>query len=243
MRAVLEITRRELVATFDSAVAYVLIAGFGVLGNALFVNEFFVAARLELDAWFDVLPLLLAVFVPALAMASWAQERKARTVEFLLTLPVRTGAAVFGKYLAALLLLGVLLATGLPLVAMLAALGEPDFARIATGFVGAFGAGAVLLAVGTFCSALTRDQVVAFVAATVLALFLVLSGREEVVGVLDGLAPSLAVGSFLYERVSLLPHLERATAGSLGLDGFLYVLLASALLLMATARRLDADRS
>jgi hypothetical protein len=61
--------------------------------------------------------------------------------------------------------------------------------------------------------------------------------------VLDGLAPSLAVGSFLYERVSLLPHLERATAGSLGLDGFLYVLLASALLLMATARRLDADRS
>jgi ABC-2 type transport system permease protein len=243
MRAVLEITRRELVAAFDSAVAYVLIAGFGVLGNALFVNEFFVAARLELDAWFDALPLLLAVFVPALAMAAWAQERKARTVEFLLTLPIHTGAAVLGKYLAGLVLLGVLLATGLPLVALLAALGEPDLARIAAGFAGAFGAGALLLAVGTFCSALTRDQVVAFVLATVLAMFLVLTGREEVVGVFDGLAPSLAIGSFLYERVSVLPHLERAAAGTLGLDGALYALLGSALLLFATARRLDWDRS
>lgn len=243
MRAVLEIARRELVATFDSAVAYVQIAGFGLLGNALFVNDFFLAGRLELDAWFAVLPLLLAVFVPALAMRTWAEERKARTVEFLLTLPVRTGEVVLGKYLASLALLAVLLGTGLPLVAMLVALGEPDLPRIAAGFAGAFGAGALLLALGGLCSALTRDQVVAFVLAAVAALFLVLSGREEVVGILDGLAPRLALGSWLHGHVSILPHLERAAAGRLGLDGLVQSVLGSALLLWATARQLDQDRA
>lgn len=242
MSAVLEIARRELGATFDSAVAYVQIAGFGVLANALFLNEFFLAQRLELDAYFDVLPLLLAVFLPALAMRTWAEERKHRTVELLLTLPIGTFTAVLGKYLAQLVLLFVLLATAAPLVLMLFALGEPDGARIAAGFAGAFGAGALLLALGGLCSALTRDQVVAFVLATVVSLLLVLTGREEVVGVLDGLAPELAAGSFLYERVSILPHMERWARGRVGLDFAAYAALGSAVLLWGTARFLDTSR-
>ncbi|MEZ5980283.1 MAG: ABC transporter permease [Planctomycetota bacterium] len=238
----LVVARRELGATFDSAVAYVQIAGFGVLANALFVNEFFLAGRLDLDAYFRVLPLLLAVFLPAASMRLWAEERKHRTVEFLLTLPIRSGTAVLGKFLASLALLGVLLATALPLVVMLVVLGDPDLARVASGFVGAFLGGAFLLALGGLCSALTRDQVVAFVLATVASLFLVLTGREEVVGVLDGLAPDLGVGTFLLERVSILPHLERFAAGRPGLDGVLYFVLGSAVLLWATGRFLDDDR-
>lgn len=242
MRGAIEVARRELGATFDSAIAYVQIAGFGLLANALFMNEFFLAGRLELDAYFDVLPLLLAVFLPALAMRSWAEERKHRTVELLLTLPMRTFEAVLGKYLALLAMLAVLLATAAPLVVMLFVLGEPDGARLFGGFVSAFGAGALLLALGGLCSALTRDQVVAFVIATVLGLFLVLTGREEVVGVLDGLAPQLAAGSFLFERVSILPHMERWADGRLTLDGAVYAILGSAALLWATARFLDGHR-
>jgi len=240
--AALGIARRELGATFDSAVAYVQIAGFGLLANALFLNEFFLAQRLELDAYFDALPLLFAVFLPALAMRTWAEERKHRTVELLLTLPIGTTSAVLGKYLAQLVLLGVLLATALPLVAMLFALGEPDAARIATGFAGAFCAGALMLALGGLCSALTKDQVVAFVLATVVCLLLVLTGREEVVGVLDGLAPDLAAGSFLYERVSILPHMERWARGRVALDLVAYAALGSAVLVWGTARFLDANR-
>jgi len=152
--AVFAIARRELAATFDSAIAYVYAIGFVVLANSIFMNAFFLAGTADMTAFFDRLPLLLAVFLPAVTMRLWAEERRQRTIELLLTLPIRPREAVAGKYVAALALYALFLAGSLPIVVMLFALGDPDGGLILGGYMGAFLLGAQLLAVGMFLSAL-----------------------------------------------------------------------------------------
>ena len=197
---------RELGAYFDSSIAYVYSIAFVVLANSIFMNEFFLTGTVDMSGFFDLLPLLLAIFLPAITMRLWAEERKQRTIELLLTLPIRPSQAILGKYLAALALYGLFLVGSLPIVVMLFALGDPDGGLILSGYLGLICLGAQFLASGMFLSALSGDQIVAFVTSTLLGFFLVLTGNDKVVAVLDGLAPSLSLGTLLYESISVAPH-------------------------------------
>ncbi len=216
------VARRELSAYFDSPIAYVVVIAFALLANSIFMNEFFLAGRLEMDAYFDALPLLLAVFLPAITMRLWAEERQRRTIEFLLTLPIRASQAVVGKYLAAASLLVLLLASSLPIPLMLQSLGEPDLGRIFAGYLGALLFGGLLLSLGELLSALASDQIVAFVTTVLAGFALVLLGDERVTSVLDGLAPGLHPGSFLYETVAATPRYELFTSGIVDSAGLIY---------------------
>ena len=122
-------------------------------------------------------------------------------------------------------------------------LGEPDPGLLAGGYLAASAAGALLLALGLCVSSLARDQVTAFVLSVLGGSFLVLSGHERVVAVLDGLAPTLHAGSFLRRGVSLLPHYERLARGVVDLPAAVYFLGATALLLwvngLVVARQRD----
>ncbi len=234
---------RELGAALDSGVATVYAIAFGLLANSIFMNEFFLAGELSMQAWFGLLPLLLASFLPAVSMRLWAEERKSRTIELLFTLPFRPAQAILGKYLAALGLFGLFLATSLPIPVMLAVLGRPDWGPIATGYLGLVLLGGLFLAVGSLLSAAARDQIVAFVTTALCAFALVLSGNDEVVAVLDGLAPRLAVGTFLYEWVSVAPHYQALVAGVLELSSAIYFVSLSALALFACGLVLERNRS
>jgi gliding motility-associated transport system permease protein len=234
---------RELSAYFDSAIAYVYTIGFVVLANAIFMNEFFLTGTVEMAGFFDRLPLLLCVFLPAVTMRLWAEERRQRTIELLLTLPLTTAQAVLGKYLAAMALYGGFLAGSLPIVAMLLVLGHPDLGRIVGGYLGAASIGSLLISLGMLLSAVSGDQIVAFVLGAVASSALVLSGNEKVVAVLDGLAPGLGAGTFLYESVSVAPHYDAFVRGVVDLGAIVYFAGGSALFLWLGARLLRRNRA
>jgi ABC-2 type transport system permease protein len=237
------VAARELGAAFDTGIATIAAVAYTLLASSIFMNEFFLTGVVDMTGFFDTQPLLLAFFLPALSMRLWAEEKKSRTVELLFTLPVRPLAAVLGKYLAALALHGLFLACTLPIPVMLEALGEPDRGAIAAGYLGLALFGALFLAFGGLLSALARDQIVAFVASTLAGYAFVLSGNERVAGVLDGLAPSLALGSLLREHLSVLTPYGEFVRGIVRLSSLVYFGSLSALALWATALVLERDRA
>ena len=236
------VAARELGAAFDTGIATIATVALTLLANSIFMNEFFLTGTLDMSGFFDLLPLLLAFFLPALSMRLWAEEKKSRTVELLFTLPIRPLQAVLGKYLAALALYGLFLACTLPIPVMLEVLGSPDRGAIVAGYLGLVLFGALFLAIGGLCSALARDQIVAFVASTLVGFALVLTGSERVAGVLDGLFP-FALGSFLREHLSALPPYGEFVRGIVRLSATSYFALLSGLFLWATALVLERDRS
>ena len=234
---------RELGNYVDSKIAYVYTIAFVVLANSIFMNEFFLTGTVDMSGFFDLMPLLLPVFLPAVTMRLWAEERKQRTIEMLLTMPIRPIQAVLGKYLAALALFALFLAGSLPIVVMLAALGDPDPGLIASGYLGLFLFGAMLLALGTFLSALSSDQIVAFVMTTAVGFLFVLSGHEKVVAVLDGLFPGVDLGTTLYESFSVAPHYEAFVRGLVSVPALVYFGGLAALFLWICAQVLERNRA
>lgn len=237
------IARRELAASFDSWIAYVYTIAFVVLANSIFMNEFFLTGTVDMTGYFDLMPLLLPVFLPAITMRLWAEERKQRTIEMLLTMPIRPLQAVLGKYLAAIGLLLLMIAGSLPIVVMLATLGGPDMGLVLGGYLGVLAFGAQFLAIGMFLSALVSDQIVAFVTTSVTVFLFVLMGDERVVAVIDGLSPDLAAGTWLYEHVSVMPHYEAFVRGVIGLPAVVYFAGSAALFLWLTSVALERNRA
>ena len=235
---------RELSATFDSVIAYVYTVAGLLLVNSLFMNEFFLTGRLDMTPFFDLLPPVLVFFLPAVTMRLWSEERKTRTFEFLATLPLTSLQTTIGKYLSALALYGVFLLGTAPLVVMLCALGEPDLGLIFSGYLGALCLGSAFLAFGLFLSALTSDQVVAFVSSVLLGFFFVFIGHEQVTSVLDGIGGSLGpIGTQLAESLGALPHFEAFVRGLIQLESLVYFTSLTAIFLWLTARVVSTQRS
>ncbi len=234
---------RELSAWFEGVIAYVALIAALVAVGAMFANEFFAAGRLDMAPFFDRLPLVLVLFAPAIAMRSWSEDKKQRTFELWMTLPLEPAQIVLGKYLASLALYGVFLAGTLPIPVMLFALGSPDAGSIAAGYLGAALLGALFLAIGQVFSSLTGDQIVAFLATAFTCAFLVATGEARVVDALDGLFPALAIGSILSEWVSALPRFEAFVRGVVGLQGLVYFAGLSALMLAWNTAAVSRRRS
>lgn len=174
MNRIRTIALREFRAYFNSPIAYVFLLAF--VGAASFtffnLNDFFARNQANLRALFSSIPVLTLLIVPALTMRLWAEEEKQGTIETLLTLPVRDVELVLGKFFASWALLAVGLALTLPLAFSVAALGNLDWGPVIGGYVGALLLGAAYLAIGQFVSALTSNQILAFILALVACLCL-----------------------------------------------------------------------
>jgi ABC-2 type transport system permease protein len=118
--------------------------------------------------------------VPALGMRLWAEERRSGTIELLFTLPIATWHAIVAKFLASWLFLAVALLLTFPAIITVNVLGDPDNGAIFAGYVGSFLLAGSYLAITCMTSAMTRNQVVAFILAVVACLFLVLAGFNPV---------------------------------------------------------------
>ncbi|MDX5297990.1 MAG: heme exporter protein CcmB, partial [Gammaproteobacteria bacterium] len=105
------IIRRELYAYFATPVAYVFIAMFLILAGVFtfYLGRFYERGQADLVAFFNFVPWLYLILVPAVSMRLWSEERRSGTLELLLTLPIPTRTAVLGKFLAAWLFVGLAL--------------------------------------------------------------------------------------------------------------------------------------
>jgi gliding motility-associated transport system permease protein len=186
MRAIRIICGRELAAYFTSPVAYVFLVIFLLLTGffTFTAGAFFERSEASLSAFFGWHPWLYLVLVPAVGMRLWAEERRAGTIELLLTMPVTTWQAILGKFLASWLFLALALVLTFPVVLTVNVLGEPDNGAIAAGYVGSFLLAGAYLALSCMTSAMTRNQVVAFILSVVLCLALILVGFNPVTDLL-----------------------------------------------------------
>ncbi len=191
MGAVGVVFRRELAAYFSSPLALVFIVVFLVLAGGLtfFVGGFFERGEADLRAFFQFHPWLYLFLIPAIGMRLWAEERKSGTVELLLTLPMAPAAAVVGKFLAAWLFAGIALALTLPLWLTVNYLGTPDNGVILAGYLGSWLMAGGFLVLSACASALTSNQVVAFVLGATLCFLFLMSGVDLVQAAFRGWLP------------------------------------------------------
>jgi ABC-2 type transport system permease protein len=186
--------RRELAAYFATPVAFVFIVIFLVLAGVLTFSagNFFQRGQADLLPFFNFVPWLFLLLVPALTMRLWAEERRLGTIELLLTLPIAPWRAVAGKFLAAWAFCGVALALTFPLWLTVNYLGAPDNGVILAGYLGCMLVAGAYLALGAAVSAFTRNQVIAFVVAVAACFVFTAAGSPVVTEFLSANLPVLA---------------------------------------------------
>jgi len=234
MRAIRIICRRELAAYFNSPVAYVFLVIFLLLAGffTFTAGAFFERGEASLSAFFGWHPWLYLVLVPAVGMRLWAEERRAGTIELLLTMPITTWQAILGKFLASWLFLALALALTFPVVLTVNVLGEPDNGAIAAGYVGSFLLAGAYLALSCMTSAMTRNQVVAFILSVVLCLLLILVGFNPVTDLLARWASPAVVDTVA--SFSVITHFDGFQKGVLDTRDLFFFLSVIGFALFAT---------
>ncbi|MBI3312698.1 MAG: Gldg family protein [Candidatus Omnitrophica bacterium] len=222
--------RREIASYFNSSIAYIFIAVFVLLNGGFFMSSFFLIGHADMRSFFSILPYLLAIFLPAVSMRLWAEERRGNTLELLLTFPMRTEELVLGKFLASLVFYMVALAATLAIPMMLIVLGKPDLGAIAAAYLGVLLLGAFFLAIGIFISGLCRDQIVAFILTMVIGHGLLLIGSDFIAATVDGWIPGL--GTWLNHFLGCLSHYESFARGVIDFKDTLYFLIGTAVFLV-----------
>ena len=180
MRGMIGIYKRELNGYFNSPIAYIFIVVFLLLASWLFFRGYFLYAQADLRPFFSLLPWMFLFFVPAVSMRLWAEERKLGTAELLLTLPVRDEEIILGKFLAGLTLVVLTVVLEFPLLLLTAYLGDIDPGPVVGGALGALFLGGAYLAIGLFLSAVTDNQIVAFILGVVVCFALFIVGENLV---------------------------------------------------------------
>jgi len=165
MKKVIPIFKREMFAYFFSPVAYIVITVFLLITGWIYTSEMFIANDSSLRSMFSFIPFIFLFFVPAITMRLLSEERKSGTIELLFTMPISDVEIVLGKYFAGLGLLIAALLFTLPYAITIVILGEPDIGMMVTGYIGLVLMGASYVAIGTFASTVSGNQVVSFIIA------------------------------------------------------------------------------
>jgi ABC-2 type transport system permease protein len=237
------IFKRELSGYFSTPIAYVFLVIFVVLSGVFtfYVGSYFERNQADLSSFFQFHPWLYLFLIPALAMRLWAEERRSGTLELLLTLPITMTQAVLGKFLAAWAFSAIALLLTLPLWLTTNYLGNPDNGVIMASYLGSLFMAGAFLAIGACMSALTRNQVIAFVITAAVCLGFVLSGYPLVLEFVGAFAPEFvveAVGSF-----SFLSHFTEVSKGVIDARDLVFFVSLMAYWLFANAGVIELKKA
>lgn len=234
MKTVLTIAKREFKAYFLSPIAYVYLITFLVISNWLFFRSFFLIGQTDMRAFFGLMPWIFLFFIPAVSMSKWSEERKLGTMELLLTLPVKDSQVVLGKFFAALGLVTAALLFTLPIPISVSLLGTVDAGPIIGGYIGLLFMGAAYLAIGLFISALTENQIIAFILGVVVCFVLLIFGEP----IFTAGVPKALVGIFQY--LGLSTHFGSIGRGILDSRDIIYYISMIAFFLWLNLKAIDS---
>ena len=243
MRQMWAIFKRELAAYFATPVAYVFIVIFLFTTGAFtfYLGQWYEQGEASLRGFFGFHPWLYLFLIPAIAMRMWAEERKSGTIELLLTLPAPFWASVVGKYLAAWAFAGIALALTFPIWITVNYLGEPDNGVILASYAGSLFMAGGYLAIGACMSAVTTNQVIAFVLAVVVCFLFTLSGMPLVLDFFTGWLPQAAVDTIA--SFSFVTHFDAIMNGVIDARDVVYFASLIAAWLVATGVVIDLKRA
>ena len=216
MKNAIAVARREFRAYFESPIAYIFITAFLLLVNFLYLWTFFVAGQADMRPFFGFMPFVFLFLVPSITMRLWAEERKMGTLEVLLTLPVKEKEVVLGKFIASFLFMLIMLALTFNIPLLVGLLGNPDWGVIIGGYLGCLLMGASYLAIGLFASALSDNQIVAFILAIAICTAMLIVGEWFFLI----LVPDILVPLFNY--LGLGAHFESMGRGVIDTRDLLY---------------------
>ena len=222
-RVMWAIFKRDFLSYFGNPTGYVFIVMF-VLATAVFAffpDAFFTNNRANLELLSQSFPYLLLFFVPAVAMASWAEERKQGTADLLFTLPARDLEIVLAKFASCAGIFTVSLLFTLSHAAVLFTLGSPDLGLLFANYLGYWLLGLGLLSVAMVASALTRNLTVAFIVGTIFCGVVVLWDR--LAGFLPSIfGPQAENAAEALAELGAVHRLESFASGVLALEDLLY---------------------
>ena len=233
LRLLALLTAKELHATFTSAVGYTVAAVFLLVLGYTFSLTLFATKVANLIYIFHQMYVLSILLVPVLTMRAFAEERRADTLELLLTAPVAEIWIVLAKFLASYALVLMMYAVSVTYALVLGVYGEPDWGPIYSGYLALALLAAVLVAIGVAMSTLSENQVVA--AASSLGVFLMLWFADSAAYMLPSPIDALAIG------LSLIGHFKPLVSGSVFLSDVGYFLMLALLALFLATRKV-ADR-
>jgi ABC-2 type transport system permease protein len=247
------IFKKEMLLYFTSPIAWVILTIFTLITGYFFYSifAFFTLASMQsmmnpmmarelnvtdsvLRPLFSNISVILLLIMPLVTMRLFAEERRSGTIELLLTYPIRDGAVLLGKYLAALAMYAAMLGLTLVYPAIVMRFARVEWGVLATGYLGLLLMGATFLAVGVFASSLTENQIVASLTTFgVLLIFWVIGWSADYFG---------GAGGRVLAHLSLLEHFDSFAKGVLDTKDILYYLDFTIVALFLTLRSLEARR-
>lgn len=253
MSNTLTIWRKELQSYFRSPIAYGVIAFFALIAGYMFYSSvvIFVSASIRSSMMgqsqpmnvndyvirpiFGNVSVIFLIVIPMIAMRLFAEEKRSGTIELLMTSPVKDWEIILGKWFAAMTLYCAMLLTLLISMASLFFYGQPDLRPMLTGFLGLLLLGGSMLSVGTFISTLTKNQIVAVMAAfSVCILWWILDWPASYF-------QDSTAGKIL-SYLAITQHLDSFTKGVLDMHDVVYYVSAIIIGLFLTARSLESLR-
>ncbi len=214
--------KRELMSYFATPVAYVFIVIFLILMGTFtfYLGGFYERGQADLSGFFNYHPWLYLFLVPAISMRLWAEERKSGSIELLMTLPITPWQCVLGKYLAAWAFTVLALVLTFPIWITVNYLGDPDNGAILAAYFGSALMAGGFLAIGSCLSAVTRNQVIAFVITIVVCFGFLLAGFPLVLDMFSGWAPQAVVDGIA--SLSFLSHFASIKKGVIDFRDLVY---------------------
>ncbi len=214
MRNIFTIFKKEVRSYFNSPAAYIVVTFFLLFTGYFFGTNLFLMNQANLRTAFGIIPLVFIFFMPAITMRLIAEEKKTGTIELLVTYPIKDSEIIVGKFLSALMLLAVALVFTWFYVITVSLLGNLDGGQVIGGYFGLLLMGAAYLAIGMFASAITENQIVAFIVALVIIFVFFLMDK------ILFFIPAPLVSIFQY--LSIDYHFENISRGVIDTRDLLY---------------------
>ena len=227
------IFKREFLSYFNSSIAYVVLIIFLILQGffTFYVSGIYEMGQASLQPFFAWHPWIFLFLIPGVTMKLWSDEKRVGTLELLMTFPVTLTEVVIAKFFAAWLFVITAIILTFPVVITIAYLGRPDFGAVISGYAGSILMAGAFTAVGTFSSAISKSQVIGFIIALTISLFLILAGHAPVTEAVSNFSPDWAVS--LISEMSILTHFKSIVKGVIDFRDIFYYF--SIIIFMLTA--------